>query len=124
MSEKNVKLKRTESLLKELVSEAISSLNDENIKTLTVTEVNCSRGKYDATVFLDKAGLADDEQKKALKGLRNAKGFIKSHCLASSGWYKCPDFSFEFDNDAERMNRVEELFKKISSSKKEQKDES
>lgn len=113
MREKKVQQKRTESVLKELVADAIGSLNDDNINNLVVTEVVCSRGKYDATVYLNKTDYSEKEQNNALKSLRRAKGFIKSHCLSNSGWYKCPDFTFQFDKDLERMNRIDDLFAQI-----------
>ena len=113
MTEHKIKQKKTESLLKELVAEAIGSLSDENLNNLTVTDISCSRGKYDATVYLDKSDYSQKEQNHILKLLRKAKGFIKNQCLLNSGWYKCPNFTFQFDKDLERINRIDELFSQI-----------
>ncbi len=54
MNQAEIKRKRTESLLKELLPEAFSMLDDEDLKNLIVTDVVCSRGRYDSKVFLDK----------------------------------------------------------------------
>ncbi len=50
---KSIKLQRVESVLRELVPEAISTLSNEAINNIPVIDVECSRGKYDANVYLD-----------------------------------------------------------------------
>ena len=62
MTENQIKQKKTESLLKELVAEAIGSLADDNINKLTVTGISCSRGKYDSTIYFDKSDYSQKEQ--------------------------------------------------------------
>ncbi len=49
---KSINLQRTESLLMELVPEALSTLSDSRINSLAVTGVDCKNGKYDAKVIL------------------------------------------------------------------------
>ena len=41
----NIKQQRLESLLQEILSEALSQLNDAQINTLSITGVKCSKGK-------------------------------------------------------------------------------
>ena len=50
---KSVNLQRTESLLMELIPEALSNLDDNRINSLPITAVNCKNGKYDAIVYFD-----------------------------------------------------------------------
>ncbi len=64
MREEEIKRKRTEARLQELIPEALASMNDSRINSLNVTEVICSRGRYDAKVYLDKSFLTQDEQKR------------------------------------------------------------
>ena len=45
---KSINLQRTESLLMELIPEALSNLVDTRINSLPITAVNCKNGKYDA----------------------------------------------------------------------------
>ncbi|RDX34780.1 ribosome-binding factor A, partial [Arcobacter sp. HD9-500m-PIT-SAG03] len=52
--------------------------------------------------------------------LNKANGRIKSFCLASTGWYKCPDFKFISDTTIEKSRNIESLFAQISKSKKEE----
>ncbi len=113
MNQAEIKRKRTESLLRELIPEALSTLEDSRINALSVTEVLCSRGRYDARVFLDPTGLDEREQAEALKQLRKVSGYLKTYIKESEGWYKAPNFTFEFDDELDRISRIDTLFKKI-----------
>jgi ribosome-binding factor A len=113
MQDKSINLQRTESLLVELIPEALSSFNDNRIKSLPITDVNCKNGKYNAVVYFDATDLNKEELKEVNKLLKKASGRIKSYCLASTGWYKCPDFNFVSDNSIEKSQRIEDLFEQI-----------
>lgn len=118
MTNKSVNLQRTESLLEELIPEALSSLNDNRISSLTVTEVDCKNGKYDAKVYFDGSDFAPAELKEIRVSLRKANGAIKSYILGATSWYKCPDFTFLVDNMMEKRARMEDLFAQISTTPK------
>jgi ribosome-binding factor A len=113
MNQAEIKRKRTESVLRELIPEALSTLEDSRINALIVTEVLCSRGRYDARVFLDPTGIEPGEQEEALKQLRKVAGYLKTYIKESEGWYKAPNFTFEFDDELDRISRMDALFKKI-----------
>ena len=49
---KSIKIQKTESLLKELIPEALSNFEDSRINSLLITDVDCSKGKYDALVYI------------------------------------------------------------------------
>jgi len=125
MTQEEIKRHRVESVLREIIPEAFSSLDDERINGLAVTDVVCSKGRSDAKVYLDKSFLSDKEQSEALKQLRTVAGYIQNHCKQSEGWFKAPRFTFEFDEQLEKVSRIEELFKQISTKKEgEESDES
>jgi len=125
MREEEIKRKRTESRLVELIPEALSGMNDSRINTLSVTEVVCSRGRYDAKVYLDKSYLNEKEQAEALKQLRVVSAYLSTYIRESEGWYKAPKFTFEFDDQLERISNIEALFKEIGKRKsKDNSDES
>ncbi|CAA6813397.1 MAG: Ribosome-binding factor A [uncultured Sulfurovum sp.] len=113
MREEEIKRKRTESRLVELLPEAFSGLNDNRINALAVTAVVCSRGRYDAKVYLDKSYLSEKEQGEALKQLRAVSGFLSTYVRESEGWFKSPKFTFEFDSQLEDISKIEALFKEI-----------
>ncbi len=118
MREEEIKRKRTESRLVELIPEALSTMNDNRINGLSVTEVVCSRGRYDAKVYLDKSYLNEKEQLEALKQLRIVSSYLSTYVRESEGGFKSPKFTFEFDDQLERITHIEELFKQIAKRKK------
>jgi len=117
MNQAEIKRKRTESVLKELLPEAFAMLDDEALNHLVVTEVVCSRGRYDSKVFLDKTDIPENEQEKILNKLRKVTGFLKNYVKESEGWYRSPNFKFEFDDHLDRVSRIDELFKQIEGKK-------
>ncbi|MCB4743668.1 MAG: 30S ribosome-binding factor RbfA [Sulfurovum sp.] len=119
MTQEEIKRHRVESILKEVIPEALATLDDSRINSLLVTDVICSKGRSDAKVYLDKSFLTSQEQSEALKQLRIVAGYIQNHCKQSEGWFKAPRFTFEFDEQLEKQSRIEVLFKQISQCKKE-----
>ena len=113
MNQAEIKRKRTESLLKEVLPEAFSMLDDEQLQNLVVTEVVCSRGRYDSKVYLDKSGIEVKEQEKILKKLQKVQGFLKNYIKESEGWYRSPNFTFEFDDHLEHIAKIDKLFEQI-----------
>ena len=114
MTQEEIKRHRVESVLRELLPEAFSTLSDERINSLTVTDVKCSKGRSNAKVYLDKSFLNEKEQGEALKQLRKVGAYLQNHCKQSEGWFKAPIFTFEFDDQLEDVTRIEDLFKQIA----------
>ncbi len=117
MKDKSINLQRTESLLMELIPEALGSLDDGLINGLTITEVDCKNGKYDAKVYFDGSDFDNGEIKLIHKSLRRANGAIKSYILGATSWYKCPNFEFIVDDMLEKKARLDELFAQIEKKK-------
>jgi len=117
LKDKSVNLQRTESLLMELIPEALGSLEDPTINGLAITDVDCKNGKYDAKVYFDGSDYDKAELKLIRAGLRRANGAIKSYILNATSWYKCPNFTFEVDDMMEKRARMDELFAQIAKDK-------
>ena len=120
MNEAQIKLKRVESLLAELIPEALSQLNDKRLHELNIIEVICSRGRSDAKVYVDPIGFTEEEKRTYLKQLRKARPIVEDFCLKDQGWYRCPKLTFEFDEQLKKSQTIEELFKKIAKESKEE----
>ena len=114
MTPAQIKQKRTESLLMELIPEAISTLKDIRIHEVDVIDIKCSRGRSDAKVFLDPHSYTEKEKNAFLKLLRATRSLIEAHCMQDQGWYRCPNLSFEFDEHFKKVSRIEDLFKQIA----------
>ncbi len=117
MTEAQIKLKRTESVLSELIPEALGSMNDKRLHELDVIEVKCSRGKSDAKVYIDPSEFSEQQKRDYLKLLNKARPIIETYCLKDQGWFRCPKFTFEFDEHLKKAQNIEELFKKIAKDK-------
>ncbi len=117
MDNKSINLQRTQSLLKELIPEALAELSDSRINSLTITDVDCKNGKYDARVYYDATDLDKAEHKEVRQLLRKASSRIRSYCLNATGWYKCPNFEFLADDMVEKNLRMEDLFAQIATKK-------
>jgi ribosome-binding factor A len=120
VTEAQIKLKRTESILLQLIPEAIGSLNDNRLHSLDIIEVKCSRGKSDAKVFINPHSLTQEEKNTYLKLLSKARPIIEDHCLKDQGWYRCPKLTFEFDELFQQSQNLEELFKLIAKDKQDE----
>lgn len=121
MTPAQIKIKRTESILKELIPEAISALADARIREVDVVDVKCSRGRSDAKIYLDPQFYTPQEQAALLKLLEKTRPIIEEHCMKDQGWFRSPRLTFVFDDTLERSQNIEALFAKIA---KEKKDES
>lgn len=113
MTKEEIKRHRVESVLKEIIPEALSTLDDEQINSLLVVDVVCSKGRSDAKVYLEPSFLSEKEQSEALRKLRSVSGYIQNQCKQTEGWFKAPRMTFEFDHQLEKINRIEEIFKLI-----------
>lgn len=113
MNTAEIKRLRTQSVLKELIPEALSSLEDVNLNSLCITEVECKKGRYDAFVYIDKMALDEKEQKEILLKLNKISKYLQNFCCEAEGWYRCPNFHFKFDDRLEYQNHMDELFLKV-----------
>jgi len=111
--EKSIKIQRTESVLRELIPEALSTLQDDMLRGVCVVDVECSRGKYDAIVYLDGSMYDEKERTYIVSHLDRVKRHIQTHCMQAEGWFRCPDFRFKFDDSLERLNKMDALFAKV-----------
>lgn len=123
MTPSQIKQKRTESLLVELIPEALASLNDNRLHEIDVVEVTCSRGRSDAKVFLDAHSYTEKEKNTYLKLLRGALPAIEAHIMQDQGWYRCPNFTFEYDTHFAHVAKMEDLFKQISKEPEDKEDD-
>ncbi|WP_086251092.1 30S ribosome-binding factor RbfA [Campylobacter devanensis] len=114
MNPAELKRLRTQSILKELIPEALSTLEDEYLKGLCVTDVECKKGRYDAFVYLDKMNFDDKEQAYILSHLKKISRHIQNHCMAAEGWYRAPNFHFIFDDRLKYQNHIDALFAKVA----------
>jgi len=113
MTQEEIKRHRVESTLKEIIPEALGSLDDPMLQSIVVTDVVCSRGRSNAKVFLDSGVYTKEEKKEVIQKLYKLSGYLQTHCKQTEGWFKAPIMTFEFDTQPEYISKMETLFKKI-----------
>lgn len=113
MTPAQIKLLRTASVLKELIPQALSTLDDAMLKGLCVTDVECKKGRYDAFVYLDKMMLDECEQAYILSHLKKISPVIENFILETEGWYRSPKLHFVFDDSLEKQNAMDALFAQV-----------
>ncbi len=114
MTEAQIKIKRTESVLLELIPKALGQMNDKRLHELDIIDVKCSRGKSDAKVYINPHQLKEQEKRDYLKLLRKARPIVETFVLKDQGWYRCPTFTFEFDEQLVKSKNINDLFSKIA----------
>ena len=114
MNEAEIRRKRTESVLLELIPEALGSLNDKRLHQINVIEAKCSRGRSDVKIYLDPSSYSDKEKKEFLSLISKARPIIETYCMRDQGWFRSQKLTFEFDEQLKKSQDIEELFKKIA----------
>ncbi|MCI4399964.1 MAG: 30S ribosome-binding factor RbfA [Campylobacteraceae bacterium] len=109
MADKSIRVLRAESALTELVGEAIGSLGNEMLNSLSVIKVESSRGLSDATVYIMDENFSDSEKQKILSGLKKSSSYIARYCTATDAISKMPKLTYRFDDSLEKERRLEEI---------------
>lgn len=109
---------RRESFLQEVVNEALGSLGDSLLNTLEVTKVQCSKGKYDAKVFIESSSLDKDMQAKISHAFKKARPIIQEYILNVTAWHNAPKLTLEFDDSLKIQNNLDKIFAEINKDKK------
>ncbi|MEF3192258.1 MAG: 30S ribosome-binding factor RbfA [Campylobacterales bacterium] len=110
---KNIKELRTASILREIIGEALGQLRDERMHGLNVVRVEVSKGRSNATVYLDPTGIDEEQKQPLLTQLRKARGFLSRYCASVEGWRRTPNLDFRFDDEVDRADALERIFEAI-----------
>ncbi|CAM3270241.1 30S ribosome-binding factor RbfA [Helicobacter labetoulli] len=113
----NIKQQRTESLLQEVLSLALSQLQDSQINTLIITGVKCSKGKQSAEVYIEGTDISPNERKAILEQLKKAQGILKEYVLNSTQWFRVPNLQFKFDDTLHCVNNLDSIFAQLEREK-------
>ena len=99
-------------LLKEISNIIMLEIKDEDIKFVTITHVDLSSDLSYAKVYC--TVLNDEMKDKTIKGLNNAKGFIRNELIKRKiEMRKIPELSFVFDESIEYGNKIEKIIEEI-----------
>ena len=98
--------------IKRAVISVISELKDPRVagKFLTVLRVDVSSDLSYAKVYVS-AIDGMDSAKEAVKGLKNAEGYIKNHVSKALHLRKTPELSFIADDSIQKGMEIDKLLK-------------
>lgn len=101
-----------EQMKKELGEIIARKLKDPRIGFVTVTDVEVTGDLQQATVFITVLG-DDRKRRETLKGLTQAKGFMRTEIGQRIRLRKTPELMFELDKSFDYGNKIDNLLKQI-----------
>jgi ribosome-binding factor A len=104
-------MRRVNESIKEILGDAITTeLKDPRIGFVTVTEVDTSPDLRAARVYVSVLGTKE-ERERSLAGLRSSHGFLQGKIASAMRMKRTPTLTFEYDESAERGDRISRLLK-------------
>jgi ribosome-binding factor A len=104
-------MRRVNESIKEILGDAITTeLKDPRIGFVTVTEVDTSPDLRAARVYVSVLGTEEDRER-SLAGLRSSHGFLQGKIASAMRLKRTPTLTFEYDESAERGDRISRLLK-------------
>jgi ribosome-binding factor A len=105
------RMRRVNESIKEILGDAITTeLKDPRIGFVTVTEVDTSPDLRAARVYVSVLGTKE-ERERSLAGLRSSHGFLQGKIASEMRMKRTPTLTFEYDESAERGDRISRLLK-------------
>ena len=110
----NKRINRISEEIKKVLSEILlNGLKDPRVTSMTtITEVKVTRDLSYANVYISVLGNKK-EKEESLKGLQNAKGFLRSEIGKKIDLRHVPEPVFHLDETLEHASRIEQLIKKV-----------
>ena len=125
MAEKQNRVVRLNSLLKEVISEVVTrEVRDPRLaKFVSITEVDITKDLHHAKVFVSVLGT-DKEKSDTIEALQSAAGFIAISASKKVTMRYFPALVFKIDNSVEKQMRIDALIEEIHDEKKSRKPDS
>ena len=113
---KNIRIERLNDAFQEEISKIIATeVKDDDIKFVTITEVDASTDLSYAKVYF--TCLEDNKREKITEALNKASSFIRKCLTPRFDTLKIPELTFIYDNSLEYGKHIDELIDKIHEEK-------
>ena len=106
-------MRRVNESIKEVLSEAVGSLQDPRIGFVTVTGVETSPDLRHARVFVSVLG-SERKRVRTLAGLESAHGVLQARIAGELRLKRTPQLAFEYDPTVERGVRMSQLIDELA----------
>ncbi|HYZ18596.1 MAG TPA: 30S ribosome-binding factor RbfA [Gaiellaceae bacterium] len=107
------RMRRVNESIKEVLSEAMGSLQDPRIGFVTVTGVETSPDLRHARVFVSVLG-SERKREQTLAGLASAHGILQARIAEELRLKRTPQLAFEYDPTIERGMRMSQLIDELA----------
>jgi ribosome-binding factor A len=107
------RMRRVNESIREVLSEAIGSLQDPRIGFVTVTGVKTSPDLRHARVFVSVLG-SERKREQTLAGLTSAHGVLQARIADELRMKRTPTLAFEYDPSVERGIRMTQLIDELA----------
>jgi ribosome-binding factor A len=107
------RMRRVNESIKEVLSEAVGSLQDPRIGFVTVTGVETSPDLRRARVFVSVLG-SERKRVRTLAGLASAHGVLQARIAGELRLKRTPQLAFEYDPTVERGVRMSQLIDELA----------
>ena len=99
-------------ILEEMTILLRGSVDDPRVEPLTVTDVELSRDRRIARIYVA-CYSGDDALREGLEGLESAKGFLRRELGQLLGWRFTPHLEFRVDRSWEHGARIDRLLETL-----------
>lgn len=106
------RMRRVDEVLRQVVSESVSSLEDPGVGFVTITAVRTSPDLRMATVFVSVLG-SEDERAQSLEALERSRVSIQERVNNELRMKRTPVLSFEYDQMMESSERLSKLIDEL-----------
>ena len=101
-------MRRVNEVMREVIGDSLSRLEDPRIGFVTVTSVEVSPDLRSARVYVSVLG-GEDERRSTLAGLDSSHGIIQARIAREMRLKRTPTLSFHYDDSPERAVRLSRL---------------
>ena len=107
------RMRRVNTAVREVLSEAVGELKDPRIGFVTVTGVETSTDLRQAVVFVSVLG-SERKREKTIEGLQAAHGILQGRIARELRMKRTPQLTFEYDPTVERGVRMTQLIDELA----------
>jgi ribosome-binding factor A len=107
------RMRRVNESIREVLSEAVGTLQDPRIGFVTVTGVETSADLRQARVFVSVLG-SERKRERTLEGLASAHGVLQARIAAELRMKRTPQLAFEYDPTVEHGVRMSQLIDELA----------
>lgn len=107
-----IRIQRIEKELTKIISNTLLfKIRDKNLQSVTITSVSLTNDMSLLKIYFTHLGKESD--KKVIEAINRSSGFLKKQIAAAKMMRRIPEIVFEYDDIADKAQKLEDIFSKI-----------